>query len=114
MLAALRKRPGIAWVLVACDLPLIDTEAVAWLVAQRARGRRVILPSVGGRVHPLFALYEPSALELLEELAENHQLAPTRLVGRPGVVILEPPVALHRCWTNVNTPEELAQLWETF
>jgi molybdopterin-guanine dinucleotide biosynthesis protein A len=114
MLAAARWRPDAAWVFAPCDLPAIAPEAVAWLLGERRRGRWAVLPRTapGAPVEPLFALYEPPAHRLLEELAAAPPAgrAPRRLAGHPRVAVVTVPPALAHCWAGANTPAELAAL----
>ena len=113
MLAALRWAPRAAWVIAACDLPLVTGEAIAWLLGERAPGRWAVIPSLdGGRLEPLLAVYEPQALPLLERLAERGVAAPRFIADDGPVHCPRPPLALHPAWRNVNTPEELEVLDE--
>jgi molybdopterin-guanine dinucleotide biosynthesis protein A len=114
MLAAVRWRPEAAWLFAPCDLPEIAPAAVAWLLGERRPGRWAVLPRVapGAPVEPLFALYEPPAHRLLEELARSPPpgRAPRRLAAHPRVSVVTVPPALARCWAGANTPAELAAL----
>jgi molybdopterin-guanine dinucleotide biosynthesis protein A len=112
LLAATRHAPDAAWLIVACDLPQLDADAVAWLVAQRAEGHAAVLPrGPAGFVEPLFALYEPAAGALLEDLAARGVRAPSRLDGHPGVATPTLPAALAAKIRNVNRPEDLTALY---
>ena len=112
LLAALRWRPDAAWVFAPCDLPWIASEAVAWLLAQRAPARWAVLPrpSPDGPVHPLFALYEPAARAVLEELAAAGRRAPRFAAEHPRVAVVPVPPPLARCWRGVATRDDLAAL----
>jgi molybdopterin-guanine dinucleotide biosynthesis protein MobB len=113
LLAGQRWCPEAAWLMVPCDLPLITEEAVRWLLGQRACGRWAVLPRpVGGRVEPLFAVYEPQARELLESLVAGGRPAPKLLADDPKVVCPEPPPSLAVQWTGVNTPKQYRALGE--
>jgi molybdopterin-guanine dinucleotide biosynthesis protein MobB len=111
LLAALRWDPGAAWLVAACDLPLMTPEAVDWLLAQRRPGRWAVLPQLpDGPPEPFLAVYEPLALQLLERLAVSEKPAP-RLLGRHHRVVRPaPPPEISGCWYNVNTPEDLEGL----
>lgn len=114
LLAALRHRPDGTWLTCPCDLPHVRAEAVAWLLAQRRPGRAAVLPRVDdGPPEPLFALYEPTALPLLEALVAAGRTAPRRLAEREGVVVVRVPDELARCWRDADTPGELARERET-
>jgi molybdopterin-guanine dinucleotide biosynthesis protein MobB len=111
LLAALRWAPTAAWLMVACDQPLISRHAVDWLLTQRRPGRWAILPRLGdGPVEPFLAVYEPQALILLERLARSGALGPWRIAGHEKVASPEPPAELAASWRNVNTPEDLDSL----
>ena len=111
ILAALRWQPEACWIVVACDLPLLRVAALDWLLEQRQPGRWAILPKTDPeRVEPLLAVYEPESLELLEGLAASARRSPRHLEGHPAVYSPAPPVGLHDCWTNVNTPEDFDRL----
>ncbi len=113
LMAALRWAPNAAWLMVACDQPLISEAAVDWLVGQRRPGRWAILPRLGdGPVEPFLAVYEPQVLGLLEGLARSGKLGPWRLAEQANVHCPAPPEELIRSWRNVNTPEEFDRLSE--
>ncbi len=107
MLAAMRWRPDAAWVFAACDLPLLEPAAVDWLLAQRRPGVWAILPRLADRdsAEPLFAVYEPQARGLLEEVT-----APVQIVGRFGVHCPCVPPSLAAAWLDADTPEAAERL----
>lgn len=108
LLAALRHRPAATWVTCPCDLPHVDARAVRWLLDQRRPGRAAVLPRVGnGPPEPLFALYEPAALALIEELVAAERTAPRELAGMRGVAVVPVPGALGLCWRDADTPRQL-------
>jgi molybdopterin-guanine dinucleotide biosynthesis protein A len=112
LLGAMRAEPEAAWVLAACDLPLLRPEAVRWLVSRREMGAWVVFPTLEGFVEPLLALYEPEARALLEKAAAAGEPALRRLSSNPRVVTAEAPESLRRCWFSANTPQELLSLRE--
>ena len=111
MLAAMRWARQVCWIFIACDLPLLRSEALDWLLDQRHPGRWAVLPKVTETgVEPLLAVYEPEALELLEKLVTRGRHSPHRLADEPMVYSPTPPADLCPCWINVNTPEDLRHL----
>ena len=109
ILAAFEARPNATWLVVACDLPRLDREVLATLVA----GRNPLLFATAFRGYqdfpePLCTLYEPRARDrLLEFLAAGYDCPRKMLINSP-VQVLEP---LHGDrLANVNTPEEAAQI----
>lgn len=105
MLAAMRWRPDVAWIFLACDLPQISPAAVDWLLRKRTPGIWAIMPRppASQRVEPLFACYEPRARLLLED-----SYAPSDLARLLRVITPEPPPEIADAWANMNTPAEVA------
>ncbi|MCU0305804.1 MAG: molybdenum cofactor guanylyltransferase [Thermoanaerobaculales bacterium] len=110
VLAGLRAEPACGWIVAACDMPLVEPAAVAWLVGERRPDAIIVFPVIDGRVEPLLALYEPACRPLLELAAARRELALHRLARHPGVRCVEPPAGLRRCWLNANTPADLLEL----
>jgi molybdopterin-guanine dinucleotide biosynthesis protein A len=110
LLAAMRWAPWATWLVAACDMPNLSTEAVAWLLSTRALGVWATLPRLGrGRrgVEPLLAHYDFRARAILEDLADAGKRAPSLAAGHPKVITPVPPAALRAAWENVNTPADL-------
>jgi len=108
ILAALRWRPDARWLVLACDLPLAQVEALGWLADQAGPGRWAVAPRLeaGADVEPLPALYDPPSAQLLEAAAAGGKCALRAALDSPRVHSPVAPAALRDSWTNVNTPEE--------
>ncbi len=107
LLAAMRWAPDYAWIVAACDQPLLTADAIAWLLAQRRPGVRAILPRhpVSGRIDPFPGLYEPCCRPLLEQLD-----GPAKMAGLKGVISPVLPDQHLASWANFNTPEAAAAI----
>lgn len=104
--SAFRQNPNVAWLVVACDLPLLDPDTLR----QLADGRRTseVATAFNSPVNefpePLVAIWEPRAYPvLLQFLAQGYSC--------PRKVLINSPVALidaHRpdVLMNVNHPKE--------
>lgn len=112
LLAAMRWAPEVSWLVAACDLPDLSTEALRWLLATRAPGVWATLPRLRGRenVEPLLAHYDFRARALFDDLLAGGRSAPSRLAGHPKVISPEPPEAVAAAWENVNTAKDLRRL----
>jgi molybdopterin-guanine dinucleotide biosynthesis protein A len=108
ILSAMRWRPEAHWLVLACDLPLIEARAVLWLLSKRRAGADALLPRLGraAPVEPLFALYEPTCRLLLELAARDGELSPRRALAAARLLTPVVPLPLRPAWTNVNTPDE--------
>ena len=108
LLAAQAQHPHAAWLVLACDLPLLDDASLAQLVKQRntARAATAYRSSHDGLPEPLCAIYEPrSGTALSAWVAAGKQCPRTFLTGADAALLDEPnPRALD----NVNTPTEYA------
>ena len=106
LLAAQAAHPQAAWLVLACDLPLLDAATLAHLVRSRAPERcaTAYRSSHDGLPEPLCAIWEPhSATPLAAYVARGRQCPRRFLLGADALVIDEPnPQALD----NINTPEE--------
>lgn len=109
ILAALRYQPEVSWLVVACDLPEMNEQALQWLLSHRKIGRHAVLADLegNGRVEPLLAYYDYRCRRAVEDIVAAGSLRINRLQGAPGVFTDQPPESLHRCWRNINTPREL-------
>jgi molybdopterin-guanine dinucleotide biosynthesis protein A len=105
---ALRAAGGRAIFVCAADMPLLDAAEVQAICAARGDAPAVV-PRAGGRLQPLCALYEQSALAGLEQATPAAALTATVEALVP--LVLERPDA--RPYTNVNTQAELDLLNRT-
>jgi molybdopterin-guanine dinucleotide biosynthesis protein A len=108
LLAAHRWAPHAAWILAACDHPLLSASDIRWLIRQRRPGTWAILPrQADDHPCPTLALYEPQALTVLEGAllvrgAEKVRIA--ELFNHPRTLIAP---TFSRGLVSVNTPQEL-------
>ncbi len=109
ILAAMRWQPGVSWLLLACDMPLLNREAVEWLLQSRQAGQWGQVPRLKGNSYcePLFAWYDIYAAYLFEEQALNSNLRPGMVARHEKVNTPEVPESLRSAWENVNTPAQL-------
>jgi len=107
ILTALEARPDAAWLVVACDLPKLDRETLAALVAGRDAAR--VATAFRGYQEfpePMCAIYEPAAAARFHQfLAAGHD-CPRKMLINSDTRVLEPPPGDR--FANVNTPDEAA------
>lgn len=104
--AALQAHPKAAWLVVACDLPLLNEQTLRHLIAQRDPHKlaTVYRSSHDNLPEPLCAIWEPAAREpVLAYIAAGKQCPRKFLINADTTVIdLPDPRALE----NVNTADE--------
>jgi molybdopterin-guanine dinucleotide biosynthesis protein A len=106
--AALSTHREAAWLVVACDLPMLNDATLETLVVARGREPVTAFRSVhDGLPEPLCAIYEPSTRPGIEAAISSGTYCPRKYVIRTGVPLLEQadPTALD----NVNTPDDLVR-----
>jgi molybdopterin-guanine dinucleotide biosynthesis protein A len=106
IVAAQEEYPSVAWLVLACDLPFLDTETLKHLLRARdpARDATAYLSSHDGLPEPLCAIYEPGSRKALAAyLAEGRQ-CPRKFLSRANVHLIAAPDA--RALDNVNTRAE--------
>lgn len=106
ILSAFRWQPEAAWLVVACDLPLIDAEALWELTGQRNSSRTATAfhnPETNFP-EPLITLWEPRAYPVLLQFLAQGYSCPRKALINTDVEVIQPtrPAVLR----NVNTPGE--------
>lgn len=112
LLAAMRWQPQLSWLLVACDMPRVQPEALKWLTEQRKPGDWAVLPRLKGsnNIEPLLAVYDYRCASLYEGLLMENCLRIGAVGSHEKVATPVIPASLAESWRNVNTPEELARI----
>jgi len=109
ILSAMRWEPAVSWLVAACDLPNLSTDALQWLLSTRRPGVWASLPELkGGRgIEPLLAHYDFRSHRLMEELAAGGVFRPGRIADNTSVIKVCPPERLSAAWLNINTKSDL-------
>ncbi len=110
ILSAFREQPEKAWLVVACDLPLLDKQTLDYLTAHRdtsAMATAFVSPQ-SNFPEPLITIWEPKSYPVLLSFLSQGYACPRKvLINIDTKLITAPnPGAL----TNVNTPEELERV----
>lgn len=111
--AALRSSTTDLNLILAVDMPFMDAGFLRYLV-QRARAgdALVVVPRIGGRLHPLCAVYRREFCQIAQSALESGQNK-INLLFKPGStdVVEEDEIESLAfqagMFENVNTPEEL-------
>jgi molybdopterin-guanine dinucleotide biosynthesis protein A len=106
ILSALRAQPDRAWLVVACDLPLLDTDTIQFLIANR--NRKTIATTFksphDGLPEPLITIWEPESYPVLLSFLAKQYSCPRKVLLNSETTVLEPPDP--DALMNVNTPED--------
>jgi molybdopterin-guanine dinucleotide biosynthesis protein A len=106
LLAAQARHPQAAWLVLACDLPLLDEATLAQLLRARTPSRvaTAYRSSYDGLPEPLCAIWEPRSRELLAAYVARGGQCPRKFLQGTATELLDEPNP--RALDNVNTPEE--------
>ncbi|WES98505.1 NTP transferase domain-containing protein [Chryseobacterium arthrosphaerae] len=106
ILSALRSRRDTAWLVVACDLPLLDPKSLEFLLRSRdpEKAATTYESPFDGLPEPLITIWEPKSYPLLLHFLGMGITCPRKVLINSDTLILKPenPDAL----MNVNTPED--------
>ncbi|MDZ4682114.1 MAG: NTP transferase domain-containing protein [Saprospiraceae bacterium] len=110
ILSAFREYPEAAWVVIACDLPLLDAPALQQLVEARrpAQIATAFQSPHDNMPEPLIAIWEPKSYAVLLQFLAQGYSCPRKVLLNTEVHLIEP--AQPQALTNVNSLEEAAGL----
>ncbi len=102
--------PSAAWLVVACDMPLLDSELLQSLLDARGAAVEAVAWRAGaGGAEPLCALYEPVTLAaFLAHVAAGGNASPRDWLATRPVALLEQPAGSRL--SGANTPGEFDRL----
>lgn len=110
LLAAHEACPDAAWLVVACDLPLLQPSTLSALVHARD-GRHAAIAYAGtedGFTEPLCTIWEPEALRVLARQAGEGRYGLRGALAQVPILLLDAPT--DGSLLNINTPQERAAL----
>ncbi len=110
ILTAFKNEPDSAWLVIACDLPLVDAKSIQDLIAARKTSQLATAykRSDGEWPEPLFAIWEPKIYSRALQMLSLGIQCPRKLLINSDVAILEP--SNDRVLINANFPEEREQI----
>ncbi len=112
ILAAMRWNPRVSWIVSACDMPLVETDGLQWLLNTRKPGVWGAVPRRwrSDRFEPLLAHYDFRSRYLFEMMLQRGKSRISEICNHAKIVTPELPQNLAGSWRNCNTPEDLVRL----
>ncbi len=103
---AFRENPNAAWLVVACDLPMIDSDVIDQLISSRSQKHTAtaFFNHETGFAEPLITIWEPKSYMRMLEFEALGFSCPRKVLINSDTLLLKPhnPTKLF----NVNTPED--------
>jgi len=113
ILSAFREQPDKAWLVIACDLPLLDMDTIQYLISQRDTSKiaTAFNSPANEFPEPLITIWEPKSYPALLTFLSQGYSCPRKVLINSDVKLInaENPETL----TNVNTPEDLEKVKRT-
>lgn len=110
ILSAFDFTSNTAWLVIACDMPLIDENSFEILINHRNKEKiaTAFLNPETNAPDPLFTIYEPKAFTLLSKYVQEGNKSPKVFLQNNDteVITLSNPIFLK----NINTKEEFKQM----
>lgn len=106
ILSAFEKNPETAWLIVACDMPFVNHEALEYLIKHR-NPEKFATAFLNPKEHfpePLLTIYEPKIFEKLQEAVNQGKKSSMKVLQSVEVELLE--VIDNEILKNINTTEE--------
>lgn len=109
ILSAFAFAPHKAWLVWACDMPMIGESEIERLVKMRnfKKEATVYSDSIEGRLEPLFAIWEPQGLKKLEFEHRKGNHSPRRVLEALKCEILV--ASKNQDFSNINTWQDYLQ-----
>ena len=114
ILSALKAQPDKAWLVTACDLPLLDISTIKFLIQHRDSSAiaTTFESPFDGLPEPLITIWEPGSYTILMTHLSDGFSCPRKALIRNGerVNVLQPPNPDKLM--NANTPEDAEKVKE--
>ena len=114
IMAALRAHPDKSWLVLACDLPHVDEKGLQQLIRARdvEQNATVYCSPQGELPEPVYAIYEPSALQAFERCLQSDLRCPRKILLQSKTKMIQAydPDIL----TNANHPQERDVIMDKF
>ncbi len=108
--AAQEAHPDARWLVIACDLPLLESSTIAKLIdgASTQNQATSYRSRVDSRAEPLCAIYEPSSAKAISEAVKNGFRCPRKVLESidTQLISLNSPHALD----NANSPADTLEV----
>jgi len=106
ILSAMKVHHERAWLVLACDLPFVDSAVIAHLKLNRNRSKRatVYRSAHDGTPEPLCAIYESGQYEYFKKFLEDEVTCPRKILMSSDIEMIDQ--IDNRSLDNINSQEE--------
>lgn len=110
IMSAFSDYPSHAWMVIACDLPLVNDDTIQYLIDNRdiEKVATTYKSPHDGLPEPLITLWEPKAFDVLLSFQKDGYKCPRKALINSDTKILDP--ANPKALMNANTPEDAKEV----
>lgn len=112
LLSAFEQNPTNAWLIMACDMPLMNKENIAFLIENRNTNKiaTTFQHPISKQIEPFATIWEPSSYPILKRYFEAGNRSPARFLKKNDIqtVFSKDTAALF----NINNPKERIRIKE--
>jgi len=108
--AAFQKNPKANWLVLACDLPLIESDVLQMITDAHEGGATAYKNRMDQRAEPLCAVYSPGSAEPLTQWLAKGKFCARHFLESLSPTLLDLPDKHLYALDNANTPEDLIEL----
>ena len=108
--AAFQKDPQSDWLILACDLPLIESDVLKMISDHHTGSATAFKNRMDQRAEPLCAIYSPGAAAPLGEWLTTGKRCARHFLESLTPTLLDLPETHLYALDNANTPEDLIEL----
>lgn len=109
ILSAFEQDKNAAWLVVACDLPLMDKQHLDFLCAHRNPAvMATAFAGTAGLPEPLITIWEPSAYPIVKTALTAGFFSARVVLLKNEITLLSP--VYQEALSNVNTPKEMSEI----
>ncbi|MFC5051530.1 NTP transferase domain-containing protein [Rubritalea spongiae] len=108
--AAQQAHPNARWLVIACDLPLLEGDTLSQLIesANPEKDATSFASNVDHRAEPLCAIYEPSSAAAISTAVSDGKRCPRHLLEAINTALI--PLAKPFALNNANSPADTLEI----
>ncbi len=114
ILSAFKSNPNVAWLVTACDLPLLDLSTLQYLIQNRDSSSiaTTFQSPHDGFPEPLITIWEPASFERLQVHITDGYTCPRKALIRNEANVKMLTAPNPEVLINANTPEDVRKVEE--
>ncbi len=110
LLSAFEAKPSHAWLIMACDMPLMDEENIAFLIKNRNRHKiaTTFQHPISKQIEPFATVWEAESYPILKHYFKEGNKSPVRFLKENNIQTIFPKHSA--ALLNINHPEERLEI----